>query len=88
MKLSSSLIVCLALSGCATDYASQLSEANFGRRGLHYSEENVDSASLMNGVYASKQMNNSYSSTPLGAFCLTDYGCSQHAPLWASGWAP
>lgn len=86
MKLIPSLIMILALSACATDYASQLSEPNYGRRGLHYSEENVDPTLLMNGIYASKQLNGS--SMPLGAFCLTDYRCSQQSPLWSSGWAP
>ena len=88
MKLISPLIICLALSACATDYASQLSEPSYGRRGLHYSEENVDPTLLMNGVYASKQMNGSDSSAPLGAFCLTAYRCSQQPQLWESGSAP
>jgi type III secretory pathway lipoprotein EscJ len=56
MKLISSLIICLALSACATDYVSQLSEQNYGMHGLHYSEGNVDPTLLMNGIYASKQM--------------------------------
>jgi len=88
MKLISSLIICLALSACATDYLSQLSEPNFGVRGLHYSEENVDPTLLMNGIYASKQMNGASVSMPLGAFCLTNDRCSQQSPLWSSGWAP
>lgn len=90
MKLvtSSSLIICLALSACATDYVSQLSEPNYGVKRMHLTEENVDPTLLMNGVYASKQVNDSYGSRPLGAFCLTDYSCSQQAPLWASGWTP
>jgi hypothetical protein len=90
MKLvaSSSLILCLALSACATDYASQLSEPNFGNNHLRISEENVDPTLLMNGAYASKQMNGSYGSASLGAFCLTANGCSRQAPLWSSGWAP
>jgi len=86
MKLLSSLIICLALSACATDYASQLSETNYGYRRLDFSEENVDPAMLMNGVYASKQLNGP--SLPLGAFCLSDYGCSRQSPLGSSGWAP
>ena len=86
MKLISSLIICLTLSACATDYMSQLSEPHYGVRGLHYSEENVDPTLLMNGMYASKQLNGP--STPLGAFCLTDYRCSQQSQLWSSGWAP
>jgi hypothetical protein len=88
MKLISCLIICLTLSACATDYASQLSEPNFDIRGLHFSEENVDPALLMNGIYASKQMNGTIVSKPLGAFCLTDYRCSQQSQLWSSGWAP
>jgi hypothetical protein len=87
MKLISSLIICLALSACATDYVSQISEPNYGRHSLHLSEENVDPAMLMNGIYASKQMNGSFATAPFGAFCMTDR-CSQQAPLWSSGWAP
>jgi hypothetical protein len=88
MKLMSSLIICLALSACATDYVSQLSEPNYGRHGLHYSEGNVDPTLLMNGVYASKQLNGSDVSVPLGFFCLTTYRCSQPSQLSASGFAP
>jgi hypothetical protein len=86
MKLISSLIVCLALSACATDYASQLSEPNFGYRAMHYSEQNLDPAMLMNGIYASRQLNGP--STPLQAFCSTDYRCSQQSQLQSSGWDP
>jgi hypothetical protein len=86
MKLISSLVVCLALSGCATDYASQLSEAGFGYRRVDYSEENLDPALLMNGTYASKQLNGP--STPLRAFCLSDYRCSQQSQLASSAWEP
>jgi hypothetical protein len=88
MKLISSLIICLALSACATDYVSRLSEPDFGRRGLHYSEGNIDPTLMMDGIYASKQMNSPYGSQPLGAFCLTEYGCTQQVPLSSSGWAP
>jgi hypothetical protein len=89
MKLISSLIVCLALSACATDYASQLSQADFGRQAsLHYSGGTVDPTLLMNGVYASKQMNGSDALQPLGAFCLTAYRCSQQPQLWVSGSVP
>jgi hypothetical protein len=89
MKLISSLIACLALSACATDYASQLSEANYGRQdSLHYSGGTVDPTLLMNGVYASKQMNGLNVSGSLGAFCLTAYRCSQQPQLWESGSAP
>ena len=92
MKLISSLIICLALSACATDYVSQLSGANYGvHDSLHYSGGTVDPTLLMNGVYASKQMHGpeaSGSLTPLGAFCLTAYSCSQQPQLWSSGWAP
>jgi hypothetical protein len=87
MKLISSLMICLSLSACATDYLSRLSEPNYSKGGLHYSEENVDPAMLMNGIYASKQMNGSYATAPFGAFCATNR-CSQQAPLWSSGWAP
>jgi len=76
MKLISSLIVCLALSACATDYASRLSEPHYGRQVLN-SVEIVDPALLMNGIYASR---------PSGTFCLTR--CSYQAPLWSSGFAP
>jgi hypothetical protein len=86
MKLLSSLIICLALSACATDYASQLSEPGFGYRRLDYSEDNVDPAMLMNGIYASKQLNGP--SLPLRAFCLNDYRCSPQSPLPSSGWDP
>jgi hypothetical protein len=88
MWLISSLTICLGLSACATDYVSQLSEPNYGLRGLHYSIENVDPTMLMNGTYASKQMNGLYGSRPLGAFCLTDYRCSQQAQQSSSGWDP
>jgi len=60
MRLITSLIVSLGLSACATDYVSQLSEPNYGMRSLHYSPENVDPTLLMNGTYASKQMNGLY----------------------------
>jgi hypothetical protein len=73
MRLISSLIICLGLSACATDYVSQLSEPDFGRRGLHYSPENVDPTQLMNGTYASKQMNGLYVSKP---------------QRWSPGWDP
>jgi hypothetical protein len=84
MKLISLLIVCLGLSACATDYVSQLSEPNFGVRGLHYTESSIDPTLLMNGSYASKQMNGLYGS----AFCLTDYRCSPQAQPSSSGWNP
>jgi len=87
MRLVSSLLICLGLSACATDYVSQLSEPDFGRRGLHYSPENVDPILMMNGTYAAKQMNGLYLSQPSGAFC-TDYRCSQQAQQWSSGWNP
>jgi hypothetical protein len=45
----------------------------------------MDPTLMMNGVYASKQMNGSLQVQPLGAFCLTDYRCS---PLSSSGWDP
>jgi len=83
VKWMSPLGAGLALSACATDYVSQLSQPNFGRHGLHYTEENVDAALLQNGVYASKLM----SGSTLGAFCLTNV-CSQSAPLWSSRFTP
>jgi len=76
MKLMLSLIICLALSACATDYASQLSEANYGRR-VFYSKDSLDPTQVMNGLYASG---------PSGAFCLAS--CSRQPQLWSSGWAP
>ena len=88
MRLISSLMICLGLSACATDYVSQLSEPNYGIRGLHYSEGNIDPILLMNGTYASKQMNGLYGSKPLGAFCLTDYRCSPQVRQSSSGWDP
>jgi hypothetical protein len=88
MKLISSLMICLGLSACATDYVSQLSGPNYGIQGLHYSPGDVDPILLMNGIYASKQMNGLYGATPLGALCLTDYRCSQQAQQSSSGWNP
>lgn len=85
MRLILSLIFCLGLSACATDYASQLYQPNFGVRGLHYTESNVDPTLMMNGSYASKQMNGLYESR---AFCLTDYRCSPQAQQSSSGWNP
>jgi hypothetical protein len=85
MKVISSLIICLALCACATDYASQLSAPNFGKVPLQYTRDNVDPALMMDGVYASQQLNGPY--TPLGIFCVSD-GCSRRSPLWSSGWAP
>jgi hypothetical protein len=87
-RLISPFIICLTLSACATDYVSQLSAPNYGMHGLHYSEGNVDPTLLMNGIYASKQMNAPDVSEPLGAFCLTAYRCSQQPQLWESGSAP
>ena len=85
MRSFSCLIICLGLSACATDYVSQLSQPDFGRRGLHYTESDIDPTLLMNGGYASKQMNGFYGSK---AFCLTDYRCSQAAQQSSSGWNP
>jgi hypothetical protein len=85
MKLFSSLIVCLGLSACATDYVSQLSEHNYGLRGLKYTESDIDPTLLMNGTYASKQMNGLYGQP---AFCLTDYRCSPQARQPLNGWNP
>jgi hypothetical protein len=88
VKLISSLIVCLALSACATDYTSQLYEPNYGIRTLKYSEGDVDPTLLMNGTYASKQMNGLYGSKSLGVLCLTDYRCSPQAQQSSNGWNP
>jgi hypothetical protein len=88
MKLISSLMMCLGLSACATDYASQLSAPNFGIRSLKYSEGTMDPTLLMNGSYAARQLNGSYAAVPLGAFCLTDYRCSPQAPQAPPGWNP
>jgi hypothetical protein len=83
VKLISPIVVCVTLSACATDYVSQLTEPDFGMNHLKYTEGNVDPTMLMNGTYASRQLNGS----SLGAFCMTDR-CSQQAPLWSSGWTP
>jgi hypothetical protein len=88
MQLITSFIVCLGLSACATDYASQLSEPNFGVRGLHYSPGDVDPTLLMNGTYASKQINGLYGSKYSGPFCLTDSRCSSQAQQSSAGWNP
>jgi hypothetical protein len=87
MRLISSLTVCLGLSACATDYVSQLYQPNYGLRSLHYTEGHIDPTLLMNGTYASKQMNGLYAK-PLGAFCLTDYRCSPQMQQSSSGWNP
>jgi hypothetical protein len=84
MRLISSLILCLGLSACATDYVSQLSEPNYGVRSLHYYPEDVDPTLLMNGTYASKQMNGFHVSKS----CLIDYRCSPQAQQSSSGWNP
>jgi len=86
VKLVSPIVVGVAISVCATDYGSQLAEPNYGRHGKHYTEGNMDPTMLMNGIYASKQLNGP--SMPLAAFCLTDYRCSLQSQLSSSGWAP
>ena len=88
MRLISLLIVCLGLSACATDYVSQLSQPNYGLRSLHYTESDIDPTLLMNGAYASKQMNGLYGSRSLGVFCLTDPRCSPQAQQSSAGWNP
>jgi hypothetical protein len=88
MRLVTTIILCLGLSACATDYVSQLSEPNHGIRSLHYSPGDVDPTFLMNGTYASKQLNGLYPSRPSGPFCLTDYRCSPQAQQSSSGWNP
>jgi hypothetical protein len=75
----------LGLSACATDYVSQLSQPNYGIRSLHLTPGDIDPALLMNGSYASKQMNGFYGSR---ALCLTDYRCSPQAQQSSSGWNP
>jgi hypothetical protein len=87
MKLISLLIICLGLSACATDYASQLYQPNYGVRGLHYTESDVDPTFLMNGGYASRQMNGLSGSRFLAPFCLADYRCSPTQPS-SAGWNP
>jgi hypothetical protein len=82
MRLVSAFIVCLALSACATDYVSQLYQPNYGVRGMHYTESNVDPTLLMNGSYASKQSKGFYGSS---AFCPNDYRCSPLAQQRSSG---
>jgi hypothetical protein len=84
MRLISCLILCLGLSACATDYVSQLNQPNYGVRGMHYTESNIDPTLLMNGDYASKQMNGFYVSKS----CLTDYRCSPQGQQSSSGWNP
>jgi hypothetical protein len=89
MRLISLLIICLGLSACATDYVSQLSEPGFGIRGLHLTPQNVDPTLLMNGAYASKQLNGYYI-RPTSPYC-SDYRCAQQVPQWSSTpdpWAP
>jgi hypothetical protein len=88
MRLISLSIVCLGLSACATDYTSQLYEPNYGIRTLKYSEGDVDPTLLMNGTYASKQMNGLYGSKSLGVFCLTENRCLPQAQQSSSGWNP
>jgi hypothetical protein len=88
MRRTTFLIISLGLSACATDYVSQLSEPNYGIRSLKYSPGDVDPILLMNGTYASKQMNGLYGSKYSGPFCLTDYRCSPQAQQSSSGWNP
>jgi hypothetical protein len=83
MRLISALIACLALSACATDYVSQLYQPNYGVRGLHYTPGDIDPTLMMNGTYASKQMNGLYAPT-----CLTNYRCSPQTQQSSSGWNP
>jgi hypothetical protein len=88
MKLITSLIVCLGLSACATDYVSQLYQPNYGVRGLHYSPGDIDPTLLMNGAYASEKMNGFYGSKYSGPFCLTDARCSPQVQQSSAGWNP
>jgi hypothetical protein len=55
---------------------------------MKFTEGDVDPTLLMNGTYASKQMNGLYGSKSLGVFCLTDYRCSPQAQQSSSGWNP
>jgi hypothetical protein len=64
MRLISCLGIYLALSACATDYVSQLSEPDHGVRHVRYSSETLDPTALMNGTYAAKQMHGLYVSRP------------------------
>jgi hypothetical protein len=64
MRLMLSLMICLGLSACATDYVSQMSEANYGVRSLEFTKDDVDPIPLMNGTSASKRMNGLYVSRP------------------------
>lgn len=84
MRLFLALIACLSLSACVTDYESQLYEPNYGVRGLHLSPGDVDPSMLMNGTYASKQLNGFYVSKS----CLPDYRCSPQSQQSSSGWNP
>lgn len=79
MRLIASLVMCLALTACATDYGSQLLAPNFGRQSLYPSDAMLDPSQLMDGAY---------SLGPGASFCLTTTSCSRQAPLWSSGWAP
>lgn len=88
MRLIALLIVSAGLSACATDYKSQLYEADWGVRSLHYSPADVDPTMLMNGTYASKQSNSFYGSKYTGPFCLSDPRCSPQAQQSSSGWNP
>ena len=83
VKLISPIVACVALSACATDYVSRLTDPSAGAPSVRYSERTVDPTMLMNGTYASKQL----SGSSFGTLCMTDR-CSQQAPLWSSGWAP
>jgi hypothetical protein len=84
MRLIPALIACLTLSACATDYVAQLNQPNYGVRGIHYTEGNIDPTLLMNGSYASKQMNGFY----ISKSCVPDYRCSPQAQQSSNGWNP
>jgi hypothetical protein len=80
VKLISSMIACVALSACATDYVSRLAAHDLARPSVSYSEGNVDPTMIMDGTYASKQL--------YGPSFCANAGCSRESPLWSSGWAP
>jgi len=72
--LLAAVVVSMALSACAgTDYASQLSQPNFGRRVLP--SFNLDPAAVMYGPLAPR---------PSQVPCYTaDNRCTQQQLLWA-----
>jgi hypothetical protein len=88
MKLLAVSVIYLGVAACATDYVSQLSEPDYGRRSIHYTEGNVDPVLMMNGIYAAKQMSGFSAVQPSGAFCVNGYQCSPWAQQRGSSWDP